>query len=144
VILQFVLVGLTAIAALAGPAWSGGLRFATSAVGILLLGAGIVMAVRGVLDLGRALTPLPYPREDSELVVRGAYRLVRHPVYSGVIMGAFGWGLLTASPVALALAVVIVIFFDLKSRREEAWLSQHHPGYEAYRRRTRRLIPWIY
>jgi protein-S-isoprenylcysteine O-methyltransferase Ste14 len=55
-----------------------------------------------------------------------------------------GWGLATASPVALAGAAVLVGFFDLKSRREEVWLEEQYAGYDDYRRRTRRLLPWIY
>ncbi len=72
----------------------------------------------------------------------GVYGIVRHPIYGGVIIGSVGWGLLTASPVALATAVVLFAFFDLKSRREEAWLERRFPNYAAYRARTPRLIPW--
>jgi protein-S-isoprenylcysteine O-methyltransferase Ste14 len=45
---------------------------------------------------------------------------------------------------ALAGAVLLGVFFDLKSRREEAWLVEQFGGYAAYRRRRRRLIPWLY
>jgi len=51
--------------------------------------------------------------------------------------------LLAASPPALAAAAVLLGFFELKSRREEAWLEHRFVGYAAYRGRTRRLIPWI-
>ena len=51
---------------------------------------------------------------------------------------------MTASPTALAGTVVLALFFDLKSRREEAWLAAQFDGYEAYRRRTARLLPWVY
>ena len=90
------------------------------------------------------LTVFPRPREGGRLVETGAYRLVRHPIYGGLILGAFGWGLLTASPVALAGAVVLAAFFDLKSRREEVWLVEQLDGYDRYRDRTRRLLPWLY
>jgi protein-S-isoprenylcysteine O-methyltransferase Ste14 len=46
--------------------------------------------------------------------------------------------------VALGLAGALLVFFDLKSRREELWLVDQFDGYAAYRRRTRRLLPWIY
>jgi protein-S-isoprenylcysteine O-methyltransferase Ste14 len=52
--------------------------------------------------------------------------------------------LLTASPLALLGALALTAFFDLKSRREEIWLSDQFEDYGAYRRRTRRLLPWIY
>jgi protein-S-isoprenylcysteine O-methyltransferase Ste14 len=59
-------------------------------------------------------------------------------------MGAAGWGLATASLPALAGAVLLLGFFDLKSRREELWLAEQYEGYAAYRGRTRRMLPWIY
>ena len=108
-----------------------------------LLACGVVLAARGVADLGRAMTPLPRPRENAELVQTGAYALVRHPIYGGLILAAFGWALLKASLIAIALAALLVAFFLLKSSREERWLEQRYPEYQAYRARTRRFIPWI-
>lgn len=144
VVVQGVIVLSIALAGAAGPAWSGAARIATAAVGLAALLTGGALAVRGVVDLRHALTMLPRPRPDARLVESGAYRLARHPMYGGQILGAAGWGLVTASPAALALAAVLLVFFDLKSRREEAWLLDHFTGYAAYRRRTRRLIPFIY
>ena len=65
-------------------------------------------------------------------------------MYGGAIIAAVGWGLAMASPLALAGALVLAGFFDLKSRREEAWLVEEFAGYVDYQRRTRRLIPWLY
>jgi protein-S-isoprenylcysteine O-methyltransferase Ste14 len=125
-----------------GPDWSGPLRLAGAVVGIGLIACGIVLAFRGVVDLGGALTPLPRPRDGAELVETGAYAFVRHPIYGGLIIAAFGWAIVQASIVAVALAAVLAAFFRVKSAREEAWLQQRFPAYEAYRARTRRLIPW--
>lgn len=129
---------------LAGGAWSGTVALVTAALGVALIAAGGLLAVKGVLDLGTSLTPLPHPRDGSELIQTGAYRLARHPIYGGLILAAAGWGLVTASLVALALAAVLLGFFDLKSRREERWLEERYPDYPAYRARTRRLIPGVY
>ncbi|MDQ3871283.1 MAG: isoprenylcysteine carboxylmethyltransferase family protein [Chloroflexota bacterium] len=127
-----------------GPRWRGSPRIATSVAGLALVGGGVLLAARGVRDLGRSITPLPRPREGAELVQTGAYARVRHPIYGGLVLASAGWGLLTASPAALALAPVVAAFFWLKSAREEAWLAERFPEYEAYRRRTRRLLPGIW
>ena len=143
VAIQGLLLTVTAVAGLFGPAWADGTRVATSIAGAILIASGLILAVQGTRDLRDALTPLPYPRADAELVETGVYRLVRHPIYGGLILTAAGWGLLTASPAALLASAVLLGFFELKSRREEAWLDDRFAGYGAYRTRTRRLIPWI-
>ena len=84
------------------------------------------------------------PVPGGRLIEGGAFGLVRHPMYGGAVIAALGWGLLTASPTTLASALVLFIFFDLKSRREEAWLGERFGGYAAYRGRTRRLTPWLF
>jgi protein-S-isoprenylcysteine O-methyltransferase Ste14 len=144
VVLQFVLLGLVAAAGLAGPAWDGSARVVTSILGVALGAAGLLLAFRGLADLRDALTPLPHPRDGASLVDTGSYRLVRHPIYGGLVLGAAGYGLLTASPLALVGAAALLGFFRLKSAREELWLEARYPGYAAYRARTRRMIPLIY
>lgn len=143
VAVQVVLIVAVVLTGLLGPAWNGWPRVATLVIGLSLIAGGLWLSGRGVVDLRAALTPLPYPRDDAELVMTGAYRWVRHPIYGGLVLAAFGWGLATASPPALALAVGLLGFFELKARREEAWLVERFPDYSAYRARTRRLIPWI-
>lgn len=144
VVLQVLLLGVVAIAGTAGPAWGGASGTVTTALGVALVGAGGLLAARGVIDLRDALTPLPHPRDGAELVDSGAYRLARHPIYGGIVVGSLGYGLVMASPPAIAGALVLLVFFRLKSGREERWLEARYPGYAAYRARTRRMIPWVY
>lgn len=145
VIVQFILLGVVGVAGFASNgAWSREARSVTTVVGVLLALGGLALAVRGVTDLGGALTPFPRPRAGAGLVRHGAYGLVRHPIYTGIIVGALGWGLFTASLPALAGAATLLVLFDLKSRREEAWLAEQFPEYADYRRRTRKLVPFVY
>ena len=118
-----VMVALVATAGWAlGPDWSGPLRFAGIIGGILLIAGGVLFGVRAVADLGTALTPLPRPGDQAELVETGAYALARHPIYGGLILAAFGWAIVEASIVAVTLAAVLAAFFRLEvgSRRSLA------------------------
>lgn len=143
VLIQAVLIVLVAAAGWSlGPDWSGPLRLAGVAVGITLIAGGMLLIIRGVLDLGGAMTPLPRPRDDAELVETGVYGLVRHPIYSGLILAGFGGAILQASVVAVALALSFAVVLRLKSALEEGWLDARYPQYAAYRSRTRRFIPW--
>lgn len=129
---------------LLGPDWNGLLRMATTLIGIALLAAGIALGILGIRELDVSLTPLPHPTDDGRLVEHGIYRRIRHPIYVGVLLSALGWALLTASIVALVLAIGLAVLLDLKARREEAWLDERYPDYAAYARRTRRFVPGIY
>jgi protein-S-isoprenylcysteine O-methyltransferase Ste14 len=131
-------------AGLIGPQWHGVARTAGSLVGAVAFAAGGVLALRGFVDLRENLTVFPKPRSGATLVDTGSYRLVRHPIYGGLILMAAGWGLIRASIPALAAAFVLGVFFDMKSRREELWLEDKFEDYPAYRARTRRLFPWVY
>ena len=141
---QAMFMGLVAVAPLLDPAELPGPVMPYRAGGWSLGLAGAVLATAGLVSLGRNLTPLPRPKAGAELVERGAYRLVRHPIYAGLALAAVGWALGTRSPIALVLAFALLAFFDLKSRREERWLLEAYPGYAAYRRRVKKLVPFIY
>lgn len=143
VVAQIVLFWAIVATGLLGPGWSGPLHLASSILGVALIVAGGVLALLGVRDLREAFTPLPRPRDGTALVETGVYARVRHPIYGGLTVAALGWGLVCASPMTIALAVLLAGFFQLKSRREEVWLVERFPAYVAYRERTRRLIPWI-
>ncbi len=147
VLVQLVLltgIGLAWLAALQAAAGSGGVRVAEMALGSLAIATGALVTIRGVLNLGESLSPFPRPSDANRLVESGAYRYVRHPVYAGLVLASIGWGLLTASLVAIGLALVLLVWLDLKARREEVWLTARHPGYAAYRTRTWKFVPFVY
>jgi protein-S-isoprenylcysteine O-methyltransferase Ste14 len=106
--------------------------------------AGALLTLTGVVSLGRWLTPFPQPLPESQLRTTGAYALVRHPLYSGILFMALGWSLYSLSVAGLAFDAVLFVFFDRKAAREEFWLADKFSGYAAYRRRVKKLIPWIY
>jgi protein-S-isoprenylcysteine O-methyltransferase Ste14 len=110
--------------------------------GIFILGT--VIALIAAINLGKNLTPLPRPKENAKLIQNGLYRLVRHPIYFGVIVLSIGWGLIQQSALVWLYVVVIAIFFDIKSRKEERWLVERFSTYADYQGRVRKLIPWIY
>lgn len=103
-----------------------------------------MLAATGTFNLGRNLTPFIIPKTSSVLLDKGAYSIVRHPIYSGLLQLALGWGLLTHSWLAIGYTLLLLLVFTLKSRREEEILMKLFPGYKDYSRRVRRLIPFIY
>ncbi|HVO72101.1 MAG TPA: isoprenylcysteine carboxylmethyltransferase family protein [Aggregatilineaceae bacterium] len=113
-------------------------------IGLVLGAVGLLLAFSGMLGLGSNLSIFPRPKDNATLVQTGAYGVVRHPIYAGLIIGAVGWALLNVSLVTLIYAGILLVFFDVKSRREERWLTEKFPDYAAYRTRVRKLIPFVY
>jgi protein-S-isoprenylcysteine O-methyltransferase Ste14 len=113
-------------------------------IGLVALVCGLTVFAAGVLTLGSSLSPFPAPMASAELVDHGIYRFIRHPIYTGLILAAAGGSIYAVSPVALGLTVALAVVLDLKSRREEAWLSARFPGYVLYAARTKRFVPGIY
>lgn len=110
---------------------------------LMFLGASVLI-LKGLLDLGSNLTPLPYPKNEGTLVQSGVYGIVRHPLYGGLIFAAFGWAIFQLSFSHLLASAIVFIFFDVKARREEAWLKQKYPEYSEYQQRVKKLIPGFY
>jgi protein-S-isoprenylcysteine O-methyltransferase Ste14 len=104
----------------------------------------IVFLSRSLSDLGQNLTPLPHPRDEGQLVKTGVYGLVRQPMYSGVIYLALAYASWQMSWVHLVGSIVLFMFFDAKSRKEEVWLTEKFPDYTNYPTLVKKLIPWIY
>ena len=147
VVVQIVLFGLVAFAPANLPGqstWNEPGRTIGILAGLIVGGIGGLLVFAGLFSLGSNLTAVPRPKENAHMVEHGAYRVVRHPIYSGIILGSFGLGLLRGGWLALLYALVLFIFFDIKSRREEKWLQEKYTDYAEYQTRVRKLIPFLY
>ncbi|MGH2511471.1 MAG: methyltransferase family protein [Candidatus Limnocylindrales bacterium] len=113
-------------------------------VGLLAILAGGLFSVFGIWNLRPSLSPFPRPMPGRILVETGVYRLIRHPIYSGLVLAAAGWGLACASAAALAATVLLALLFNAKALLEEGWLCQAYPDYDDYQARTKRFIPHLY
>ena len=142
--LQFAVMAALLGAGFVPPEWPHGAQRILSAVGLVLavLGAGI--AVWASRLLGRGFTPYPRPLASAELIDRGPYRVVRHPVYSAGLVFFTGYSLYTGV-LALIVTVALGFVWALKARVEEGFLRERYEGYDDYASRVRfRLIPGVY
>jgi len=126
------------------PEWQPPYDLFATRTGCILIFAGVILGATGAISLGKNLTPLPTPKKNAKLVITGAYRLVRHPIYSGIIFCSFGFGLWQHSFMTIVYALLLLVFFDIKSRYEERLLHEMFSEYDAYRKRVRKLIPFVY
>lgn len=120
-----------------------GLGFARI-TGVVTLVIGIGIGAWSMVILGKDLTIFPHPVEEATLVDQGPYRLVRHPIYFGVILGAVGLALAFANPAAVIVSLVFIPFFMAKTGFEEDRLVENVPGYREYRSTIPyRIIPRV-
>ncbi|CAN0132413.1 unnamed protein product [Ectocarpus fasciculatus] len=121
----------------------GGLVMALAGPGLLAGGLGVIAA--GVNGLGKSLSPWPAPVKDNELNTDGVYGVVRHPMYTGLIMVCIGFGVVTNSPLRMLLAALLAVVLDKKVEKEENLLvALHGEAYESYREAVAKFVPRFY
>lgn len=138
VLAQFALIGLMVVVPrevhyIPSDAWR--------TTGMVLMGAGTAIGFWSAAFLGRGLTPTPVPNGATELVTRGPYRYVRHPMYLAVVLFMGGVAIRSGSWLAWPLLAGLVGLFHVKARWEEGQLIEVFRGYDAYMDRTPRFVP---
>jgi protein-S-isoprenylcysteine O-methyltransferase Ste14 len=112
-------------------------------IGTLLFACGIGLAVWARLHLGRNWGMPMTQRTEPELVTSGPYRLIRHPIYTGLLTAVLGTTLVN-NLLGLIVVAVLVAFFYYCGTVEERNLTATFPAaYPDYRARTKMLIPFL-
>ena len=114
-------------------------------VSVVLLIAGQLFAVWARDILGRNWSGTVTVKEDHELIQTGPYRLVRHPIYTGLLLALTGSALAQDRWSSVLAVVLVFVSFWIKLLREEAWMRETFgEKYDAYCARTKRLVPFVW
>jgi protein-S-isoprenylcysteine O-methyltransferase Ste14 len=114
-------------------------------LGVLLFAAGGALRLWPVFVLGHRFSGLVAIQPGHQLVTSGVYRAIRHPSYLGLLVNALGWALAFRSAVGILLTALLLPPLLARIRAEERLLrAQFGREYDAYCRRTARLLPGIY
>jgi len=112
--------------------------------GIVLFVLGLGFAIWARLHLGRNWGTPMTRKEDPELVTSGPYRLVRHPIYSGILLAGVGTAL-ALSWAWLTAVVLAGIYFVYSATVEESYMTERFPDtYPMYKHSTKMLVPFIF
>lgn len=114
-------------------------------VGVLLYAAGSVIVLFALRALGRQYSAYVTVQDGHQLVQSGIYSVIRHPIYLRALLVSVGLPLVFRSWLVLVLLPLVGVFVAFRIRQEEKLLAeQFGEQFEAYRRRTWRLVPYLY
>jgi len=112
-------------------------------LGLLLFALGLGFAIWARRVLGRNWGTPMSRKDEPELVTSGPYHLVRHPIYSGILVAGVGTAVALSWVWMIAVALAGV-YFAYSAAVEERYLTEQFPDtYPQYRRSTKMLLPFI-
>ena len=120
-------------------------EYVTNAVLLAAAAAGSLFTWWARIHLGRLWSDRVVKKVGHWVVDTGPYKLVRHPIYFGLIFAALATAIQKATPFALLGFAVITLAFGIKARREERFLRSEigSNAYNAYARKTAMLVPFM-
>jgi protein-S-isoprenylcysteine O-methyltransferase Ste14 len=113
-------------------------------LGLTMFVLGLALAIWARVHLGRNWGMPMSQRAEPELVTTGPYRLIRNPIYSGLIFADFGTAIATSTGF-LAIAVLVSAFFVYSAVMEQRFMQSRFPEqYADYKRSTKLLVPYLF
>lgn len=116
-----------------------------SVLSCILITLSIILVLWAIISMQKSkLRIFPEPAADAVLITAGPYRLIRHPMYTAILLGSTGLLITGFTPTRLAIAMALTVVLIIKLFWEEKMLSQKFDGYANYMKRTARLFPFIF
>jgi protein-S-isoprenylcysteine O-methyltransferase Ste14 len=147
VVMIVVIAGCVAVGALLHISTHSRLWHTTLALGVVtdcIVVAGVAFTVWARITLGRNWSVEPTFKQDHELIESGPYALVRHPIYTGLLLMALGTVINIGRTFGVAVYVGLCAALWWKSRQEERLMSRHFPeAYGEYKARVRAIVPFV-
>jgi protein-S-isoprenylcysteine O-methyltransferase Ste14 len=112
--------------------------------GLVLFALGLGFAIWARVHIGRNWGTPMSQKDEPELVTSGPYRLVRHPIYSGIIVAGVGTAVALSWLWLIAVALAGVYFVYSATVEERNMAKQFPETYPAYRRSTKMLVPFVF
>ena len=98
-----------------------------------LITLALIIIVFSAKDLGKSLSPMPRPKENSKLITSGIYSFFRHPMYYSLIIISFSFFLKSLTIYSLILSILLTFIISNKIKIEEEYLIQKFDNYTLYK-----------
>lgn len=111
-------------------------------IGLAVTAMGVGIAIWARLSLGANWSGTVTLKNQHELVRKGLYRWIRHPIYTGIALGMFGSAIIRGYLIGLIGAGLVLLSFYIKARKEESFLREEFgAGFEEHERQTGMFLP---
>ena len=119
--------------------------YAMAIIGLIFTYLGLALALYARATLGRNWSGRVTFKEQHELVTKGPYAYMRHPIYTALLLMFIGTALAIGQLDGLLAVIVLFISFSIKLKQEEDLMLKHFPNeYPGYKARVKALVPFIY
>jgi protein-S-isoprenylcysteine O-methyltransferase Ste14 len=113
-------------------------------IGLLLTTVGVGISIWARLSLGANWSGMVTLKAGHELVQKGLYRWIRHPIYTGILLGMAGTAMIKGHLRGWVGFAIVLTGFYFKARREERFLREEFgAGYEEHARQTGMFLPAV-
>ena len=102
-------------------------------IGNFLIILALILIIFSGKNLGKSLSPMPRPKENSKLITSGIYRFFRHPMYYSLIIISFSFFLKSLTIYSLILSILLTFIISKKIKIEEKYLTKKFPNYTFYK-----------
>jgi len=111
-------------------------------LGVVITALGMAISIWARLSLGSNWSGLVTLKDDHELIRKGLYRRIRHPIYTGILVGVIGTGMIHGQLRGLLCFVILYLTFYFKAKREESFLLQEFgPNFTEHQSHTGMFWP---
>ena len=97
----------------------------------------LIFIIISVKDLGKSLSPMPRPKENSKLITKGIYRIIRHPMYYSLIIISFSLFIKSLTVYNFMLSILLTFIITNKIKIEEEFLTKKFNKYTLYKKEVK-------
>jgi len=97
----------------------------------------LIFIISSAKELGRSLSPMPRPKENSKLITTGIYSIFRHPIYYSLIIISFSFFIKSFTIYNLILSILLIFIISNKINIEEKYLKRKFINFTSYKKEVK-------